>query len=266
MSEAPRNGKQARNANSSNTQRATSSQGPQRIMVTGSTRPASTTSTSQSLLNSEYRPADTGSATPHAHAAYHHPPTPIPHRVQSSESVSSYPFPQSSQGQHQYTSSVPPPDPVPVPVPAPPGAHGPLKRFAFRGPYASEPPSAPGSGDSRSTSPTQATGGSLDLDAVQVPELPPGGLPRVNGWDRLSAARDEALRAFNAANTGATATLPPAPRRDGGDTSSHAGDSRQTGGSHPGFMNPGYQPTRRPRDNDRSNDSREGTPPPPYCP
>ena len=262
MSQAPRNGKQAQNANSSNVHRATSSQGPQRVVVTGPTQPPNTTPTSQWLAYSEYRPS-TGSATPYAQVAYHHPPTPIPYRVQSSETTWPYAFPQSSQDQPQNASSVHLAVPCPVPHRVP-GA-GPGEWYEFR-PNASEPSAVPENDDSQSSSQPQTL--ESTLDAVQVPELTTGLPPGVTGWDRLRAAQDEARRAFNATSTGVvpSSTF----RRNEGDTSSHSGDSRQSRGTPPenrvGFMNPGYQPTRRPRGNERSHRPREETPPPPYTP
>ena len=237
MSEAPRNDKQAQDANSSNVHRAISSQRPQRIVVTGPTRPPNTTPTSQWLAYPEYRP-NIGSATPYAQVPYHHhPPTPTPYRVQSSETIWSYASPQSSQDQPQNASSAHLAVPCPVPHRVP--GSGPGQWYAFR-PTASEPSAVPENDDPQSSSQPQTL--ESVLDAVQVPELTTGLPPGVTGWGRLGAAREEARRASNATSTRAVPS--PTSRRNEGDTSSHSGDSRQPGGSPPenrvGFMNPGY--------------------------
>ena len=250
---APRDGNQTQNADSSNVQRATSSQVPQAVVVTAPTPPANTTPTVQWL---EYRAVDTANATPHARAVYPHPPGAIPFQVPGGGTVWAYPLPQSSQDQHQSPSSAH----LGVPQPGP----GNGQWNEYRSPYASQPPAVPGTSDSRSTSRIPVPGGFLTIMEVPPQPNPPG----ITGWDRLAAAQDEARRAVTATFAGAAPS--PSPRSDRGDTSSHSRDSRQPGGSAPenrvGFMNPGYQPTRRPRGNDRSDGSRERSPPPPYSP
>ena len=281
MSEAPKNGKQAQDSNSSNVDRAASSQGTQRTVYIGPTQSPGTTPINNSPISPQYRFIVTGGDTPYAQAAYHPPPAPVPYALQVSGNTWPYPIPQISQDQPQYPSS------FHLQVPTQPTYHEPGSSgwYAFRSPYDSVLPDVPENEDPESTSPTQATGSSLDT--VQVPE-DINGIDRMNGisgWERLRAAQDRHKAAQRepsmSSNATSTETVPShASRRNEEDSTSHSGGSRQPNGPPPqaggGFMNPCYQPTRRPRSSpigtqepsaergDRSDDSREETPPPPY--
>ena len=283
MSEAPRNGKQAQDSNCSNAHRADSSQSTHRSVEIRPTQSPESTPINNSPFSQQYRFIVSEENRPYAQAAYHLLPAPVPHAVQVSGNTWPHPFPQSSQDQHHY------PSPVHLQVPIQTTHHepGPRGWYAFRSPYDSVPFAVLGNDDSQSTSPLQATGSSLDT--VQVPE-DINGIDRMNGisgWDRLRAAQarhkatQQQRQASMPSNTTSTETVPSsAPHSNEGDTPSRSGGSRQPGGPAPhargGFMNPGYQPTRRPRSSpvstqgtaaergDRSDDSREETPPPPY--
>ncbi|KAL8793814.1 MAG: hypothetical protein Q9195_003644 [Heterodermia aff. obscurata] len=148
----------------------------------------------------------------------------------------------------------PTPTPYTVPPPQNPSSSHlavpqPGQYNVYVSPYASPPPS--GHDEPPSHQSIQ--------DAVQVPEITDqerrAGL---SGWDRLSVAREAALRAANV-----TSGL----SSGGGECSSRSGDERQQG------MNPWYQPTKRPRRDERveveveeEEEDEEGTPPPPYRP